>query len=143
MFLLYAWTLDMLDFLHELFKLTIGREADVDAPFDTLRGRVEEMLQKRVKVGAGEGTFVDLILNQLDELQRKMAGLVNTPRTVGDEYDVLAFRIRSIRSQQGKMVGLLALVAQGARIGRGHVVKMLKWLKKTDRVDGVVTGVLA
>lgn len=101
------------------------------------------MLQRRVKVGSGEGTLVDLILNQLDELQKKLAGMVGTGRTVGDQYEVLHFRIRATREQQGKMVGLLALIAQGDRIGRGHLVKLLKWLKKSDRMDGLVTGVLA
>lgn len=133
----------MFDFLHELFKLTISREAEQDPPFDALRDRVTDLLQRRIKVGQGEGTLVDLILNQVDELQKKLAGLVGTNRTIGDEYDMLAFRIQSTRSQQGKLVGLLALMAQGDRIGRGHVVKLLKWLKKCDRVDGLITGVLA
>jgi nuclear pore complex protein Nup205 len=39
------------------------------------------------------------------------------------------------------MAGIIGLVTEGGYLGRGQVIKVLKWLKKCDRVDGL-SGVL-
>lgn len=142
-YLLYSFLAQLLDFLHELIRLTIGPEREEEEPFITLRVRVEDLLQRRINVGSGEGTLVDLILSQLDVLQKKLDDLVKPQRLVGAAYDLLAFRVKSIRAQQTKLVSILALIAKGGHLGRGHVVRLLKWLKKVERPDSIVMSLLA
>lgn len=78
---------------------------------------------------------------QIDEQQKKIGELLRTSNPVGVEYEILTFRISAIRDQQNRMAGIIGLVAEGGYMGRGQVIKLLKWLKKSDRVDGL-SGVL-
>jgi nuclear pore complex protein Nup205 len=39
------------------------------------------------------------------------------------------------------MAGIVGLVTEGGYLGRGQVIKVLKWLKKSERMDGL-SGVL-
>jgi nuclear pore complex protein Nup205 len=140
-YLLYGWQAQMLDFFTEVLAMAIGRDQLVGTVFDPIRDKIAGLLERKVKVGNGEGTFVDLILNQLDDLQSRLDQLVRTQRVVGPEYDLLVFRIESLRASQNRLIRILSVMAFGGVIGRGQVVKLLKWLKKTDKVDGLVMGV--
>lgn len=140
-YLLYGWQAQMLDFFTEVLAMAIGRDQLVGTVFDPIRDKITGLLERKVKVGNGEGTFVDLILNQLDDLQSRLDQLVRTQRVVGPEYDLLVFRIESLRASQNRLIRILSVMAFGGVIGRGQVVKLLKWLKKTDKVDGLVMGV--
>jgi nuclear pore complex protein Nup205 len=140
-YLLYGWQAQMLDFFTEVLAMAIGRDQLVGTVFDPIRDKIAGLLERKVKVGNGEGTFVDLILNQLDDLQSRLDQLVRTQRVVGPEYDLLVFRIESLRASQNRLIRILSFMAFGGVIGRGQVVKLLKWLKKTDKVDGLVMGV--
>jgi nuclear pore complex protein Nup205 len=140
-YLLYGWQAQMLDFFIEVLAMAIGRDQLVGTVFDPIRDKIAGLLERKVKVGNGEGTFVDLILNQLDDLQSRLDQLVRTQRVVGPEYDLLVFRIESLRASQNRLIRILSVMAFGGVIGRGQVVKLLKWLKKTDKVDGLVMGV--
>jgi nuclear pore complex protein Nup205 len=87
--------------------------------------------------GKGEGTLVDQLLIQLDEQQRKIEELLRTNNPVGVEYEMLTYRVRAIREQQNRMAGIVGLVTEGGYLGKGQVIKVLKWLKRCDRVDGL------
>ncbi|EIW73176.1 hypothetical protein M231_07444 [Tremella mesenterica] len=139
-FALHAWLADMLNFLRELLRLTISPSAETTAPFDTLREWVEGILTIKTSLGPGrgDGTMVDQILSQVDVLQDKLNVLLKTPSGNATDYEVLSFRIGAIRSEQNKLVGLLGIIAESGLLGRGHVIKVLKWLKKAEKVDGLV-----
>ena len=127
----------MLDFLHELFRLSISSDSEEGAPFDTVREWVRELLMRRITLSSGgEGTLVDQILEQVDALQRTLDALI-LQRATGTEYDLLVYRVTATRSEQGKLVALLGVIARGGMMGRGHFVKLLKWLKKAQKMDGI------
>lgn len=145
MFIYHQFFTDLLDFLHELLRLTISPPPeDLDYPFDILQSWVIDVLlstKTSLGPGKGEGTLVDQIMSQIDEQQKKIAELLRTSNPVGVEYEILTFRITAIREQENRMAGIIGLVAEGGYMGRGQVIKLLKWLKKSDRVDGL-SGVL-
>lgn len=143
-FTFHEWTAQMLDFLRELLRSTIGPDADVAPPFDTLREWVETLLTTKTSIlGKGDGTLVDHIVSQVDAIQDKLATLVRSGTLGGVEYELLSFRVTALRAEQNKLVGILAAIARAGLLGRGHVVKMLRWLKKCDRLDGLTGMVLA
>ena len=133
----------MLSFLHELLRLTLSTESEPGQVFDSIREWVKELLVRRTSLGAGkgEGSLVDQILLQVDELQGKIRGLVGQ-RAVGPEYELLAYRVKVIRSEQVKVAGILGLIAQSGMMGRGHLVKILKWLMRRERVGMLEQTVL-
>lgn len=135
----------MLDFLRELLRLTITPDADLSQPFDSLRNWVEDMLMTRSTLGhgKGEGSLVDQIIVQIDVVQEKISNLLRTRAGSGQEYEVQSFRIAALRSEQCKMAGILASVAEAGLLGRGQVVKLFKWLRKVERADNIVTVVLS
>ena len=136
-YIFHDWTSKLLSLLHELLRLTIGPSAGDGQPFDSLREWVKELLVRQT----GSGVLVDTILSQLDGLQRRLDS-IQSQRASGPEYDLLVYRVASIRSHQNQLVGMLGTIAQGGMIGRGHVIKMLKWLKQCSRVDALVATVL-
>jgi nuclear pore complex protein Nup205 len=85
--------------------------------------------------------MVDQILIQLDELQKRIEELLRTNNPVGVEYEILTYRVGVLRAQQNRMAGIVGLVTEGGYLGRGQVIKVLKWLKKSERMDGL-SGVL-
>ena len=134
----------MLDFLRELLRVTIAPGADQSAPFDHLRVWVEELLSESTSLGQGKGngTTVDQILGQVDAIQEKLSTLLRSGPCSGVAYEMLSFRVGALRAEQNKLVGLLGAIAEGGNLGRGHLVKILKWLKKKDKVDTLVGAVL-
>ena len=142
-FIYHQYFTELLDFLHELLRLTISSAGIADYPFDVLREWVLDLLLTRSSLGQGkgEGMLVDQLLIQLDEQQRKIEELLRTNNPVGVEYEILTYRIGAIREQQNRMAGIVGLVTEGGYLGRGQVIRVLKWLKKCDRVDGL-SGVL-
>lgn len=143
-FIYYQFFTDLLDFLYELLRLTISASIEEqDCPFDVLRTWVEDLLATRTSLGAGkgEGTLLDQILLQIDEQQRKIGELLRTTNPVGVEYEILTYRISALREQQNRMAGIVGLITEGGCATRGQVIKILKWLKKSDKVDGL-SGVL-
>ncbi|ORY22986.1 nucleoporin Nup186/Nup192/Nup205 [Naematelia encephala] len=142
-FILYDWTSKLLDFLHELLRLTIVPNAEVGQPFDGLRTFVEELLLAKSDVGRGkEKTFVDHIMSQLDERHARIVALVNQ-RGTGNDFELLSFRVGALRAQQNKLAGILAEVAQSGYLGRGDVAVVLKWLKRREQTEPLVTSVLS
>lgn len=145
LFIYHQFFTDLLDFLHELLRLTISpSNEDLDYPFDILQSWVIDVLlstKTSLGPGKGEGTLVDQIMSQIDEQQKNIGELLRTSNPVGVEYEILTFRISAIREQENRMAGIIGLVAEGGLMGRGQVIKLLKWLKKSDRVDGL-SGVL-
>lgn len=144
-FIYHNWLSEQLDFLRELLRLTIGPDAGEGAPFDTLRNWVGALLDAKTSLGTGksEGTLVDQIIGQLDELQSRLGSLLRTGPVAGVEYELLSFRVGAIRAEQNKLAGILAAIAEGGYLGRGQVIKVIKWLKKCDRVDGLVGVILS
>jgi nuclear pore complex protein Nup205 len=143
-FVYHQYFTELLDFLHELLRLTISTSSGTDEyPFDVLGEWVVDLLSTRCSLGPGkgEGTLVDQILIQLDELQRKIEELLRTNNPVGVEYEILTYRVGVLRAQQNRMAGIVGLITEGGYLGRGQVIKVLKWLKKSERVDGI-SGVL-
>ena len=133
----------MLDFLHELFRLTISPDFEEGAPLDTVREWVKELLMRRITLSSGgEGTLVDQVLEQVDALQRTLDGLI-TQRATGTEYDLLVHRVNATRSEQGKLAALLGVIARSGMMGRGHYIKVLKWLKKCGKMDGIAGCIFA
>lgn len=137
------WTEKLLDFLRELLRLTIGPEAWSDPPFDSLRSWVEDLLVDRIAVGGKARTLVDHVMLQLDETQKRIEELVRQARTGQTNFELAVYRVGALRAQQGKMVGILGAIAQGGYIGRGQLVQIVKWLKKSSRPDVLVGAVLA
>jgi nuclear pore complex protein Nup205 len=125
--------------------LTIGPQAEEGAPFDTLREGIGGLLNARTSLGEGksEGTLVDQIIGQLDDLSSRLGSLLRTGPVGGVEYELLSFRVTAIRAEQNKLAGVLAAMAEGGYLGRGQVIKVLKWLKKCDQVDGLVGVILS
>lgn len=142
-FIYHQYFTELLDFLHELLRLTISPSESIDHPFDDLREWVLDLLLTRSSLGQGkgEGMLVDNLLLQLDEQQRKIEELLRTNNPVGVEYEILTYRVGAIRGQQNRMAGIVGLVTEGGYLGRGQVIRVLKWLKRCDRVDGL-SGVL-
>ncbi|ORX34973.1 nucleoporin Nup186/Nup192/Nup205 [Kockovaella imperatae] len=141
-YILHNFLTSMLSFLHELFRLTIGPGAEDSPPFDTFRERIQQLLTSRVALKSGEGSLVDLILEQVDALQRNLETLTQQ-RATGQEYDLLVYRVNATRVEQNKLAGLLSVIAQGGMLGRGHVIKILKWLKNCNRMDSVAGTIFA
>jgi nuclear pore complex protein Nup205 len=144
-FIYHNWLSESLDFLRELLRLTIGPQAEEGAPFDTLREGIGGLLNARTSLGEGksEGTLVDQIIGQLDDLSSRLGSLLRTGPVGGVEYELLSFRVTAIRAEQNKLAGVLAAIAEGGYLGRGQVIKVLKWLKKCDQVDGLVGVILS
>lgn len=134
----------MLELLREIFRLTLAGQADLNPPLDSLRNWVEGLLTTRLPLGPGraEQTLVDQIISQLDVLQERLSGLLRTNAGSGAQYEMLSFRVAAIRSEQSKMAGILACVAEAGLVGRGQVVKLIKWLKKVEKPDSIMTTVL-
>ena len=132
----HDYTAKLLDFLRELLRLTIGPNAEEGEPFDTLR----EWVQGLLVTSAAEGTLVDQIIHELDHIHSRLRDHI---RNRGPDFELLAFRVRALRADQSKLAGLLATISRGGMLGRGHVIKVLKWLKKSDRQDALVQTVLA
>ena len=92
--------------------------------------------------GKGEGTLVDQIISQLDSVQNRLNVVVRSTPSNGSELELLTWRISALRGEQNKMAGLLGLLAEGGYLRKGYVVKVLKWLKKCDKMDGLTLSVL-
>ncbi|KAK8844631.1 hypothetical protein IAR55_006478 [Kwoniella newhampshirensis] len=141
-YVLYKWTNDLLDFLRELLRITLTADAEVGGPFESLKDWVEELLSTRSSLGEekGEGSMVDQIIVQLDTIQGKVDELLRSG-PAGGSYDLLRFRVEALRAEQNKMTSVLALIAEGGHLGRGQVIRIIKWLRKCDRTDGLVAVV--
>ena len=146
-YLLETWTTSMLDFLHELLRLTVGPQAEAGEAFVVLSDKVVGLLQRKTSLGEGgrvEGSLVDLLLSQTEVLQSRLDTMARpSHRMVGAEYDLYEYRIQSIRSHQEKLVSILATVVLSGYIGRGHIVRLVKILRKTDKLDSIVAGLYA
>lgn len=137
------WTEKLLDFLRELLRLTIGPDAWTEPPFDSLRSWMEDLLVDRIAVAGKERTLVDHVMLLLDETQKRIEDLVRQARTGQTNFELAVYRVGALKAQQGKMVGILGAIAQGGYIGRGQLVQVVKWLKKSSRPDALVGAVLA
>ncbi|WRT63517.1 uncharacterized protein IL334_000422 [Kwoniella shivajii] len=144
-FLLHRWETDMLDFLRELFRTVLSSEAEVGGAFDTLREWVQDLLVTRVSLGQGkgEGALVDQILVQIDAIQAKVDNLLRSGPSDGANYDWLRFRVEALRAEQNNMTSILAIIAESGHLGRGQVVRILKWLKKCEKLDGMAAMVVS
>ncbi|OCF43796.1 nuclear pore complex protein Nup205 [Kwoniella heveanensis CBS 569] len=144
-YILYRWQTDMLDFLRELLRTVLASEEEIGGAFEPLKEWVQQLIGTRVSLGQGkgEGALVDSIMVQLDVLQTQIDGLLKTGPTSGGDYDLLKFRVEALRAEQNKLASILSIVAESGNLGRGQVVRILKWLKKTDRTDGTVAMVVA
>jgi nuclear pore complex protein Nup205 len=143
-FTYHEWTGQMLDFLRELLRLTTPSEADLSPPFDQLRNWVDELLTIRTPLAfGGEGTLVDQIISQLDVAQGKISRLLQERSGSMAEYESVSFRIAAVRSEQCKMAGILAGICEAGMVGKAQVLRMLKWLKKLEKPDVIMTTVLA
>ncbi|WVQ79550.1 hypothetical protein IAT38_001649 [Cryptococcus sp. DSM 104549] len=143
-YLLHHWTAELLELLRELLRVAFVPEDDLPVHLEPLRSFVEELLNTKVSLGAGkgDGTLVDQITVQLDVLQGKIDGLVRSNVPAGG-HELHKFRIEGLRAEQNRMAGILALIAEGGHLGRGQVIRVLKWLKKCERTDGMVGMVVA
>lgn len=140
-YLLETWTTGMLDVLHELLRVTIGPESEEGEAYAVLSDKIIDLLQRRTAVGSTEGSLVDLILSQTETLQKQLDTMAKTShRLVGAEYDLVEYRIRCTRSHQEKLVAILATIASSGFVGRGHIVRLVKVLRKADRIDCIVSG---
>lgn len=113
--------------------------------WEGLKEFVEDLLGAKVTLADGsgkEGTLVDQILSQLSVLQTKISSLLSTSSS-GQGYELQQFRLTALRAEQNKLAGILALIAEGGRLGRGQVIRVLKWLAKVERMDAVVGLVAA
>ncbi|KAI9632114.1 nucleoporin Nup186/Nup192/Nup205 [Dioszegia hungarica] len=143
-FTYHEWTGQMLDFLRELLRLTAPSEADLSPPFDQLRNWVDELLTIRTPLASGgEGTLVDQIISQLDVAQGRISKLLQERSGSMAEYESVSFRIAAVRSEQCKMAGILAGICEAGIVGKAQVLRMLKWLKKVEKADVIMTTVLA
>lgn len=142
-YILHGWTTQMLEFLRELLRLTIGPNAPTGEPFDALREWVEDLLNMKTSMGANkpERSIAENILGQVDEAYSRLNSLLGSRQT-GAEYDLQSFRIAAIRAEQSKLVGILAATSLGGYLGRGDTIALLKWLKRCDRLDPLVGSIL-
>jgi nuclear pore complex protein Nup205 len=130
---LHTYFAQCLDFLTELLRLTSS--VDLSPPFDDLRYTVQSIVETK----HGDVFLADGILRQLDAIAAKVQGLVRA----GGDYDLIAFRVGALRSEQVKLAAVLAGICEGGLLGRKQVLKIMDWLKKRDRVDPIVGTVMA
>ncbi|KAK6905036.1 hypothetical protein I203_105855 [Kwoniella mangroviensis CBS 8507] len=144
-YLLHRWETDMLDFLRELLRTVLSPDVEIGGAFESLRDWVLELLNTRVSLGQGkgEGALVDQIVVQLDQIQSKIDNLLRSGSAGGADYDLLKFRVEALRAEQNKMSSILAIIAESGHLGRGQVVRILKWLKKCERADGLALMVVS
>nr|XP_018266519.1 nuclear pore complex protein Nup205 [Kwoniella dejecticola CBS 10117]OBR88677.1 nuclear pore complex protein Nup205 [Kwoniella dejecticola CBS 10117] len=144
-YLLHRWETDMLDFLRELLRTILSPDAEIGGAFEQLKDWVLGLLNTRVSLGQGkgEGALVDQIMVQLDSIQSKIDGLLRSGATGGANYDLLRFRVEALRAEQNKMSSILSVISEGGHLGRGQVVRIVKWLKKCDRADGLTAVVVS
>ncbi|ODO07092.1 hypothetical protein I350_04461 [Cryptococcus amylolentus CBS 6273] len=133
-YLLHQWSLDLLVFLEQLFRVVISQSDELDTHFEPLKNFVENLLGSKTE----QGTLIDNILSQLDVLHSKLSSLLSSQSPSGPAFELLQFRVQALRAEQNKLASILGVLAEGGRLGRGQVVRILKWLKKVDRADGVV-----
>lgn len=113
--------------------------------WEGLKEFVEDLLGAKMTLADGngkEGTLVDQILSQLSVLQTKISSLLSTSSS-GQGYELQQFRLTALRAEQNKLAGILALIAEGGKLGRGQIIRVLKWLTKVERMDAVVGLVAA
>ncbi|WVR03296.1 hypothetical protein IAU60_000287 [Kwoniella sp. DSM 27419] len=144
-YILYRWQTDMLDFLRELLRTVLLAEEEIGGAFQPLKDWVLDLLATRKSLGEGkgEGALADAIIVQLDNMQAQIDTLLRTGPTGGADYDLLRFRVEALRAAQNKMASILGIIAESGHLGRGQVIRILKWLKKTERADGMVAMVIA
>jgi nuclear pore complex protein Nup205 len=140
-YIFHTYLSQLLDFLIDFLHFTSGPILDISPPFDDFRERLQIIIETRRP--AGEGFLVDGILEQLDAIQRRIQVLLGRQGVTGAEYELLSFRVQALRVEQGKMGRVLMGICEGGWIGRKQVLKLLDWLRKRDRVDSVVEGVVA
>ncbi|KAK4687817.1 hypothetical protein P7C73_g2307, partial [Tremellales sp. Uapishka_1] len=131
----------MLDFLVDLLQVTHGSQSEAGPPFDSLREFVDGLFS--VRYGKPEGTIVDQLIGQLEEIQGKMDELLRSSASNTAEYELLSFRVSELRSEQNKLARLLGIVGECGLLRRAHVLKCLRWLKKCGKPDGIMGSVLA
>lgn len=138
----HEWAAAMLDFLGELVRVTLI-STELDPPFDQLKEWVIELLGAEATVDAAgaKGRLLDQILGILERTHGEIHKLLTGGIRLSD--DVLIYRVRQLRSEQCKLAGMLVVICQGGCIGRGHAIKLIKWLKRQDRADGIVYVVFA
>ena len=143
-YLLESWTTSMLDFLHELLRLTISPHSEEGEAFTLLSDKIVDLLQRRTIVGSAGGSLVDLIISQTETIQKRLDAMAKPlNRLMGAEYDLQVYRIQCTRNHQEKLVSILATIALSGFVGRGHVVRLVKVLRKAERVDSVVSALFA
>jgi nuclear pore complex protein Nup205 len=143
-YLIETWTTGMLDFLQDLLRLTVGPQPEEGEAFAALSDKVIDLLQRKTAVGSGEGSLVDLIISQTEALQERLDLMAKpSSRLIGAEYDLQVYRIQCTRSHQEKLVSILATIAMSGFVGRGHVVRLVKALRKANRIDCVISGLFA
>jgi nuclear pore complex protein Nup205 len=127
-----------LDFLLQVLHITLGPEED-RPEFEELREWVEGLLVTKTSLGEGkgDGALVDRVMIQLDEIQGKLDSLVRLGRN-----DLVTYRVESLRSEQNKLARILCLVAESGALRKSQVLRIARWLKKCDRIDGIVGTVL-
>ncbi|WWC66972.1 uncharacterized protein I206_100879 [Kwoniella pini CBS 10737] len=144
-YLLHRWETDMLDFLREFLRTILSPEEEIGGAFEQLKDWVLGLLNTRVSLGQGkgEGALVDQIIVQLDNIQSKIDGLLRSGASGGADYELLRFRVEALRAEQNKMSSILAIIAESGHLGRGQVVRIVKWLKKAERADGLIAMVVS
>ncbi|KAL7420503.1 hypothetical protein Q5752_004453 [Cryptotrichosporon argae] len=142
-YILYESLSSMLSFLSSLLRLTL---ADAAEAFDELRAYVENLLDTRTSLGQGKGDgfLVDQIMTQLDEQQARLVAVVRDGHAGGaQQLELATFRTGAIRQAQNEMAGMVVTIASAGLLKSSQVVRIVKWLKKCERPDGVVAAVLA
>ncbi|WVN87077.1 uncharacterized protein L203_102253 [Cryptococcus depauperatus CBS 7841] len=147
-YLLYRWQIDLLDFLHEIIRVTLISGEELGQHFEPLRVFVDDLLNCKVSIGLGkgDGTLIDQILSQLSHLSTQTETLMSSQCNGHEAYELLTFQLTALRTSQNKIASILCLVAEGGRLGRGQVIRTLKWLKglnATKGQDGVVGLVMS
>ncbi|GMK56981.1 hypothetical protein CspeluHIS016_0308210 [Cutaneotrichosporon spelunceum] len=136
-YLLHEYLQSLLDFVTELLQLTFGEDAEEGEEFDELRGWVEDLLSEK----GPQGFLPDVAIDQIDALQGRIDTVVRTQAS-GAQFELLNFRASSLRREQNRLAGIIAILGQSGLLKTSQVVKIVKWLKKS-RPDAVVGTILA
>lgn len=135
-YLLHEYLQSLLDFVTDLFRLTVGTDAEEGEPFDDLRMWVEDLLGEK----GPQGYLAEVALDQIDAIQTRLDGVVRTQAS-GAQFELLNFRASSLRREQNRLASIVATIAISGFLKSSQLVKMARWLKKS-RPDAVVGTVL-
>lgn len=137
-YILHEALQNLLSFVKELLRLTVGPEAIPEEPFTALADWVEELLAEQ----GSAGYLADVVVEQIDKMHSRLSNL-SRQQASGAQFDLVNFRVGALRIEQNYLAGILGSLSLAGLLKSSQVVKVAKWLKKCQEPEGVAAMVFA